>query len=158
MDVSRSHRMSIQKLQKHTSRPISWQTIRGRLVHVEVVIAIGIRAELSSQIVIRLVFWILEIVFAVRRRLPDVNNGIWDSLASEQVNDFAVHQGGLAIGVWVLDDGSSILAERGIGRPEGTEDGGGGWVNTVLGYEFVSDFVDESVLISFYPDYERDLG
>lgn len=109
------------------------------------VIAICISPEFSSQIVIRLVFWVLEIVFSVRRCLPDVNDGVGDSLAGEEINDFAVHQGGLTIGVWVLDDRASGLAEWGVGRPEGTEDRRGGWVDAVFGYELVGNFVDESV-------------
>lgn len=137
--------MTIQKLQQHARRPIGWQTVRCWLVHVKVVIAICICAEFSSQIVVRLVLGILEIVFAVRGRLPDVNNGIWNSLAGDQIDDFAVHQGGLTTGVWVLDDGAAELAEGSIGRPEGTEDGGGSWVDAVFGYEFVGNFIDKSV-------------
>jgi hypothetical protein len=132
MDVRRSHRVSIQHLQQHTSRTICRQRVRCRLQAVEVIIAVGISPELPSQVVIRLILWVLEIVFPIRGRLPDVDNSIWNTLASCKVCNFAVHQGRVSTWGRVLDDASAGLPERGIRRPEGSQYRRRGRVSTIF--------------------------
>jgi hypothetical protein len=99
-----------------------------------VIISIGIRRELSSQVVIRLVFRVLEIVFPVRRRLPDINYRAWDTFSSCKIRDFPVHESGMAVRSRVLDDRSAEFAERCIRGPEGAEDRGRGWVDAVFSH------------------------
>jgi len=125
MDVSRSHRIPVQQLQQNTSRSISGQRVRRRLQAVKVVLSILIAHKLSSQIVIALVLWVLEIVLPVRERLLDVEDGAWDAFSGQEICDFAVHQGWVSAWRWILDDASAELTEGAIGRPERTEDGGG---------------------------------
>lgn len=115
MNMCRSHWMSIQQPQKHARRSISRQRIRRRLQNIKVVFAIRIRSELPTQVVISLVFWVLEIVFSVRGRLPDIDDGVGDSLAGEQVGDLTVHERGVAVGCGVLNDGAAELTEGCVG-------------------------------------------
>lgn len=86
------------------------------------IIAIRIRSELSSQVIRGLVLGVLEIVFSVRRRLPDVDDCVGDSLAGQEIGHLAVHECGVSAGRGVLDDRAANLAERRVGRPEGSED------------------------------------
>ena len=83
--------MAIQQLQQHTSRSIRRQAVRRRLQAIKVVFAIRICSELAAQVIICLVFGVLEIVFAVRGRLPDIDDGIGNTLSGQQVGDFSVH-------------------------------------------------------------------
>ena len=105
------------------------------------ILAIGISPELPSQIVIGLILWILEVVFPVRRCLPDVNDNSWDALLSDEVGNGAVHEGDMAL-VRVLDYAAAKLAERGVGRPEGAKDGGRRGEDAGFGGDFVGDFID----------------
>jgi hypothetical protein len=114
MDVGWSHRMPIQEFQQHTSRAIRWQRIRRRLQHIEVIFPIRIRLEFPSQIIIRLVFWVLKVVFPVGRRLPDIDDRTWNALAGCEIGDLAVHESWLCLRSWVLDDASAELPEWGI--------------------------------------------
>jgi hypothetical protein len=143
MDVSRAHRMAIKKIQQNTRRAIGRQGISRRTQAVEMILAILISPELSPQIIIRLILGILEIVFAVGARLPDVDDDAGDALVGDEVGDGAVHEGDMAL-VWVLDDAAAQLAEGGVGAPEGAQDGGGGGEDAGLGGDFVGDFVDEA--------------
>ena len=77
------------------------------------IFSILITLELSPQIIIALVLWILEIVFAVRGCLPDIDDCTWDALAGDHVGDLAVHECWLTVGVGVLDDGTAEFAEGG---------------------------------------------
>ena len=108
------------------------------------IIAIRIRSELPSQVIRGLVLRVLEIVFPVRGSLPDVNDCVGDSLAGQEIGHLAVHECGMSAGRGVLDDRAARLAERCVGRPEGSEDGGGGGVVAIFGHDFVGDFIDES--------------
>jgi hypothetical protein len=109
-----------------------------------VVFPIGISPELSSQVVIGLVLWVLEIVFAVGRCLPDIDDCIWDSLASEEIGHLAVHERWVSAWGGVLNDAASELAEWGVWGPEGAKDGGGGGIVAVFAQKLVGNFVDES--------------
>lgn len=79
------------------------------------VFAIGIRPELSTQVVVGLVVWVLEIVFAIRRCLPDVEYRVWDALSGQEIENFAVHEGWVTARSGILDNAASEFAERGVG-------------------------------------------
>lgn len=137
--------MSIQQLQQHTGRSIRGQRVRRRLQAIKVVFSLVVRSKLPSQVIVALVLRVLEIVFPVGGRLPDIDHGVGDALAGQKIGDLPVHEGRVSAGRGVLDDAAAELAEGSVGRPEGAEDGGGGGVGAVLGHELVGDFVDESV-------------
>lgn len=78
------------------------QRIRRRSQTMKMIIPLPIRPKLPPQIIITLILRILKVVFPVTRRLPDIHDGVWDSLLGGEVGHFAVHQGDLAV-VRVLD-------------------------------------------------------
>lgn len=136
--------MPIHQRQQLIRRPVRGQRVRRRVIAVEPILAVVVGAELAAQVVGRLVLRVLEVVFAVGAGLPDVEDGAGDGLAGDEVGDGAVHEGDAAVGVGVLDDGRAVVAEGGVGGPEGAEDGGRGRVDVALGDDFVGDFVDEA--------------
>lgn len=115
--------MAIHKLEQIVGGAVSGQRVGGRVVAVEPVLAVLIGTELAAEVVWRLVVWVLEVVLAVGRGLPDVEDSAGNGLAGEKVSDGAVHLADLAVRGRVLDDGGAVVAEGGVGRPEGTEDG-----------------------------------
>lgn len=92
----------------------------------------------------------MGIVFAICRRLPHVEDSVGDSGMGVGVEDSSVEVCELSVGGHVLHDGGAEVAEGGVGGPEGAENGGGGGGEVVFGYDFVVDFVDEAVFVSFY--------
>jgi hypothetical protein len=56
-----------------------------------------------------------------------------------------VHVGYFAVGVGILDNAVSELAEGSIGGPEGAENDIGCGGDALLGDDFVCDFIDESI-------------
>lgn len=115
MDVSRSHWVPVQQLQQRTSKSISWQRVCGWLQAVEVVLSVLVASEFSSQVVVDLVLWVLEIVLSVRRCLPNIEDSSRDALSGQKICDFAVHQSWVSAQCWVLDDAPAEFAERGVG-------------------------------------------
>jgi hypothetical protein len=107
------------------------------------ILAIRICPELPPEVIISLILRILEVVFAVRRRLPDVNDNAWDALLGDEVGDGAVHEGDMAL-VRILDYAAAELTEGGVGAPEGAKDGGGGREDAGFGGDLVGDFVNEA--------------
>ena len=86
---------------------------------VKPVLALRVCAELATKVVIGLVFRILEVVFAVSRRLPDVEDSIGNRLLGKKVADGAVHESDLASRRnTILNDATSELAERRVRAPE----------------------------------------
>ncbi len=136
--------MPVHELQQRIARPVGGQRVGGGVVAVEPVLAVLVGAKLAAQVVGGLVVRVLEVVLAVGAGLPDVEDGVGDGLAGEEVGDGAVHAADLAAGGRVLDDGGAVVAEGGVGGPEGAEDGGGGRVNVAFCDDFVCDFVDEA--------------
>jgi hypothetical protein len=125
-------------------------TIRGQRISrrsqtVEIITPILICPKLPPEVIIGLVLRILEIVFPIRARLPDIHDCARDALFRGEVGDLAVHECDLSV-VWVLDDAAAEVAEGGVGGPEGSEDGGGGWVAGGFSHVFVCDFIDESAM------------
>lgn len=86
----------------------------------------------------------LEVVFPIRTRLPDIENGAWYPFTRE-VPDCAMHERyASALGRGIDDDALAQLAKGCVGRPKGPEDGGRCWVGACFGYDFVGNFVDQS--------------
>lgn len=114
---------------------------------VQSVLSVRVRLELSAEVVVGLVVWVLEIVFSVRRGLPHVEGDVGDWLVGLHVADDTVHVGDdTALGL-VLDDGFFELAPWGVGGPEGAEDGGGGGdVVGVVNLDEVGDFSYKTVV------------
>jgi hypothetical protein len=81
---------------------------------------------------------------AVGRGLPDIEDGTGDRLAGLHVPNGTVHEGDTAIRVRVLDDAVAESTERGIGRPEGTENNVGGGGDAIFGDNFVGNLIDET--------------
>jgi hypothetical protein len=65
MNMSWSHWMTVQKLEQDTSWSICGQRVGSWLQTIEVIFSVGVCSEFSSQVVIALVLWVLEIIFAV---------------------------------------------------------------------------------------------
>jgi hypothetical protein len=132
-------------MQERRRRTICRERVRSWLVAVEPIPSLLVASELSAQVVGRLVVRVLEVVLAVCTRLPDVEDGAGDGLLGVEICDGAMHEGSLAVGSRVLDDGAAVLPEGRVGRPEGSEDAGGGGLFAGLIDVFVGDFVDQPV-------------
>lgn len=169
MDVGGTHGVAVQQGEEfvrgaclvshvHTSTFIR-HTIRGkrigrRLQTVEMIISILVRAELPPQVVGLLHVGLLEVVLAAGRGLPDVDDGVGDGLLGDEVGDAAVHQGDLAA-VRAAHDGVAVVAEGGVRRPEGAEDGGRGRDVVGLEGELVGDLVHQTAAVSRYLEREE---
>jgi hypothetical protein len=163
VNMRRSHGMSVQESQQLEAWSVSRQAVCGWVVAQEVVFPVFVGTELAPEIVVRLVVWVLplvlvfaaepipstetylEIIFAIRRGLPDVENGSWDALAGGEVGDGAVHPADPTALAGVLDYGGAEIAERRVWRPEGPENRGRGRVDIALGNDFVGDFVHQAI-------------
>ena len=149
MDVSRTHRGAVHEVEQHSGRAVGGQRVRSRVVAVPVELAVLVGNELAAQVVIRLV-GVLEVVLAVGGRLPDVEHSANDGLAGLHVLQHTVHVGDLALGVRVLDDAVAERTEWRIGRPEGAENDIRGRRDTLVGGDFVGDFVDQTANVSLF--------
>ena len=116
--------------------------VRCRTQTVEMITPLTIRLEFPSQIVIHLILRVLEIVLPVRGSLPDIDHSSSHRLLRHKIYHSPLHQRHLAL-VRAHYDTVAILAERGIGAPEGAEDGRRGGDFVSLGRKLVFDFVDE---------------
>jgi hypothetical protein len=143
MNVGRAHWRAVHQVEEHTGRAIGRQGVRSRVIAVPVKLSLGIRLELAPKIVLGLC-WVLKIVLSVGRGLPDIEDGSFDGGSGFQVLEDAVHVGGLALGVRVLDDAVAESTEGSVGRPEGTEDNVGGRGKTLFGDDLVGDLIDEA--------------
>lgn len=108
MDVGWAEGMTIQEVQENTGWSVDGERVWCWLEAVEPVLAVLGGAELSSQVVVGLVLWVLEIILSVGGCLPEVEDGVGDWLLGLEIEDLAVHQGNVAI-VLVLDDGATEL-------------------------------------------------
>ena len=66
------------------------------------ILAILVSPELPPEVIIGLKLRVLKVVFAVGRRLPDINDNARDPLPGDEVSNGAVHKGDMA-SVWVLN-------------------------------------------------------
>ena len=145
VNVSGPHGVAVHEGEQIPRGPVLGQAVGGGVQAVEPVAALLVGAELATEVVGRLVIGVLEVVLAVGRRLPDVEDGTGDRLAGDHVTDHTVHLGHAALGRHaVLDDGATELAEGSVGRPEGAQDGRGRGVDVALGDDLVGDLINKA--------------
>jgi hypothetical protein len=145
VDVSGTHRVPIDGLEELVRRAVCGERVGGGPKAVEPVLALVVGLELAAEVVV-CERRVLEIVLAVAAGLPHVEGDVGDRLVGNEIADDAVHVGDLTL-VVVLDDRVAELAPGSVGRPEGTEDsGGGGLVVGVVGFDVVGDLSDKAGL------------
>lgn len=147
VDVSGTHGRAVHELEKDTGGTVGWQRVGSGVVAVPVEFSLLVRAELAAEVVVGL-GGVLEIVLAVGRGLPDIQDGTDDRLAGLHILDHTVHESNTAMGVRVLDNAVAESAEGSVGRPEGAENDVGGGGNTILGDDLVGDLIDKTNEIS----------
>lgn len=145
MNVRRSVGVPAHQLQQIGRRATGINGVLGGLQAVEPELALLIGLELAPEVVACLVLGVEDIVLAVGAGLPHVKGGIWDAEAGVDVLDHAVEEGHLAVLGEILDDSGAEVAEGGLGRPEGPENGGGGGLEALVGDDLVVDFIDETM-------------
>lgn len=144
MDVSGPHGVAVDGLEELVGGTVGGEGVGGRAQAVEPVLALVVGLELAAQVVVA-VGRVLEVVLAVAAGLPHVEGDVGNGLVGYEVTNHTVHVGNLAL-VGILNDGVTELTPGSVGRPEGTEDGGGGGsVVGVFGLDVVCDFSDEAV-------------
>lgn len=140
--------MTIHRLQQLPTGPVLRQRVRSWPQAVQVVLALVVCLELAAQVVVALVVRVLEVVLAVAAGLPHVEGDVGNWLLRHEILDDAVHVSHDAALGLVLDDAVAEFAPGSIGRPEGTEDGGGGGdVAGVFGLDVIGDFGHQAVTI-----------
>lgn len=145
VDVGRAHGVAVHDLEKIPRGAVAGKAVGGGVEAVEPVLTLLVGTELATEVVGGLVLRILEVVLAVGRRLPDVENGAGDGLAGGDVTDHTVHLGDAAVGGnAILDDAATELTERSVGRPKGAENGRGGRVDLAISDNLVGNLVDEA--------------
>ena len=149
VDMCRTERVAVECPEKLASSAVHRQRVGGGLVAVVPVLAILICGKLAAQVVRLLVLRVLEVILAVGTRLPDVDNGVGNTLLGVEVANNAMHESLLAVGVWVGDDRVSKLAEWRVRRPERAKDGARCRCLTRLVDVLVSDFVDQPEMLVF---------
>lgn len=106
--------MSVKSLEESPGWSVLWKRVGSWAQAVKAVLSVLVGLELATKVVIRLVARILEIVFAVAARLPDVEGDIGNWLARGEISDDTVHVGYNTL-VLVLDDGLAELSPWGVG-------------------------------------------
>ena len=96
----------------------------------------------------RLVLGVVGVVLAVGAGLPHVEDGVGDTLACIDVADDTVEECELTVLGHILDDAGAVVAEGGLGRPEGSEDARGCGSLSCVGDDLVVDLVDEPWKVS----------
>ena len=91
MNVGWPHWMSVESGQELIGWSICGKRVCSRSKAVQAVFAVLVCLELSAQVVVALVLWILEVVFAVAASLPNVKCDVWNRLLGLQVFDCAMH-------------------------------------------------------------------
>lgn len=143
VDVSGTHGRAVHEVKEDTSGAVGRQGVGSGVVAVPVELSLLVGSELATEVVIGLL-GVLEIVLAVGRGLPDVEDGANDGLAGLHVFDDTVHEGDAAVGVGVLDDAVAKSAEGSIGRPEGAENDVGSGGDAILSNDLVGDLINET--------------
>lgn len=143
VDVGGTHGGAVHESEKNTGGAVGGQGVRSGVVAVPVELSVLVGGELAAQVVVGL-GWVLEIVLAVGRGLPDIEDGTGDGLAGFHVTDGTVHEGDATIGLGVLDDAVAESAEGSVGGPEGAENNVGGGGDTILSDDLVGDLIDET--------------
>jgi hypothetical protein len=143
VDVGGTHGGTVHEIEEHTGGAVGGQRVGSGVVAVPVELAVLVGSELAAEVVVGL-GGVLEIVLAVGRGLPDIEDSTDNGLAGLHVLNGTVHEGNTAIGLGVLDDAVAESAEGRIGRPEGAEDNVGGGGDAVLGNNLVGDLIDKT--------------
>ncbi|KAL3706207.1 hypothetical protein TMatcc_007217 [Talaromyces marneffei ATCC 18224] len=153
VDVGRTHGGAVHDVEQHTGGTVGGQRVWGGVVAVPIELSVGIAHKFSAKIVLGLL-GVLEVVFAVGGGLPDVQHGALDGLAGLHVLDNSMHVGYLAVGVGVLDNAVSELAEGSLGRPEGAENDIGCGGEALFGDDFTDNV---AYTMAFVADGRADL-
>lgn len=143
--------MAIQRRQELISGTLNGKRVSRRPEAVEVVVPVLVGAELAAEVVGLLVLGVLEVVFSVRGRLPDIHDGVGDGFACVEVSDAAVHQAGATV-VRAAGDGVAVLTEGGVRAPEGAQDCGGCGASAAVCCHEVGDFGDQTVILVSFKD------
>lgn len=109
--------MSVDALEQLPARPVLRKRVCRRPQAVQSVLSVRVCLELSTQVVVGLIRWVLEVVFAVGGSLPNVEGDVGDWVLGLEVADDAVHIRDNAL-VLVLDDGLAQVAPGCVGRPD----------------------------------------
>lgn len=144
VDVSRAVRVAAHDAEELSRGTRGVDGVLGGLEAVEPELAVLVGAELAAEVVTRLVLGVVGVVLAVGAGLPHVEDGVGDTLAGVDVADDTVEECELTILGHILDDAAAEVAEGGLGRPERTEDTGGGGSLAAFGDDLVVDLVDEA--------------
>lgn len=144
VNVSGTHGRAVHELEEDTGGTIGRQGVGSRVVAVPVELAILVGLELATKVVLGLL-GVLEVVLAVGRSLPDVENSTLNGSTSLHILEDTVHVCNSATLLVVLNDAVAELTERCVGRPEGAENDVGGGGHALLGNNAVGNLVDESV-------------
>ena len=118
VNVCWAHWVAVEQLQQNTGWSVGWKRVCGWLKAVEPIFALLIRSELSTEVVIRLILWVLEIVLSIARRLPEVEYCVGDWLLRLQIHHLPVHQSNLSPRRWILNHTSTKFTERRSRRPK----------------------------------------
>lgn len=143
VDVSRAHGRAVHDVEQDTGGTVGGERVGSRVIAVPEELSLLVGGELAAKVVLGLL-GILEVVLAVGRGLPDIENGTNDRSASLHVGENTVHVGNLAMRVFVLNNAVAERAERSVRRPEGAENDVGGGGQALLGDNLVGDFVNEA--------------
>lgn len=145
VDVSGTHRVPVDCLKEFVGRAVGGERVGSGPKAVEPVLSLLVGLELSAKVVV-CERRVLEVVLSVAAGLPHVEGDVGDGLVGDEIADDAVHVGDLTL-VVILNDRVAELAPWSIGRPEGTEDGGGGGlVLGIIGFDVVGNFSNEAVM------------
>ena len=145
VDVGGTHGVAVHEIEEGAGGAIGGQTVGRRVEAVEPVLALLVGLELAAEVVGGLVVGVLEVVLAVGGGLPDVEDGVGDGVAGNDVADDTVHLGHAAVGGdAILDDGAAVLTEGSIGGPEGAKNGRGSGLETLLDDDLVGDLINKA--------------
>lgn len=121
MNVSWSHGVTVKQLSKLVSWTVLRKGVCGWSKAYKSVLSILVGLELSSEVIVGLVIWVLEIVLSIRRSLPNIECDVRKRLLGLHVGDDSVHICCLAL-VWILNDACIEFSPWCIWAPEGSED------------------------------------
>ena len=141
--MSGTHGVSVDGLEEFVGRSVGGKRVGGGSETVKPVLSFLVGLELAAEVVV-CERRVLEIILSIAAGLPHVKGDVGDGLVGDEIADDTVHVGDLAL-VLVLDDRVAELAPGSVGRPEGTEDGGGGGlVLGIVGFHVVGNLSDKA--------------
>lgn len=145
MNMRRPHRMPIHHLQQLETRPVRRQAVRRRMQTIKPILAILIRAKFPAQVIRRLVVRVLEIIFPVAARLPDIKHRPGNPFPFQIAND-TVHLGHPRTSRRrIHKDTRAQFAKRRIRTPKRAQDRTRRRIRTRFRHNFMRNFVDETL-------------